>query len=262
MEQQHNHLHIHLAIFFSTLFSIYSIHKSWSHCPFNLYLTSIVIQRNTCVNIPTDGGNPSIKTMMIQGCYTTMETQSIQRTCSVDGSVCVENFNSFSVFIIHLLYFTVLPVVEDTMDHQPFHLDTIAADLLLHAGNKRVLVLPFGAFVIVSLPSEINRRWLVHVSLPLVVAEHHLAIQLQLKTSSQEQVYEDTSSPVGGRRWGCAAYLELQHPRAMPVGHIAPFDKELPFPAPSQRRGVGSIRGKVSRPRDRCGGGWVPPSPS
>lgn len=91
--------------------------------------------------------------------------------------------NSFALFIIDLLYFTVLPVVEDAMDHQPFHLDTIATDLLLHAGNKRVLVLPFGAFVIVTLPSKINRWWLVHVSLPLVVAEHHLAIQLQLRTS-------------------------------------------------------------------------------
>lgn len=190
----------------------------------------------------------------------TVDTRTCQ-TCSVDCSVCVENFNSFALFIIHLLYFAVLPVVEDAMDHQPFHLDTIATDLLLHAGNKRVLVLPFGAFVIVTLPSKINRWWLVHVSLPLVVAEHHLAIQLQLRTSSQEQVYEDTVSSVGRCWWECAVYLELQNPRAMPVGHIAPFDKELPFPAPSQWWGVRSIRGKVSRPRDRCGGGRVPPSP-
>lgn len=85
------------------------------------------------------------------------------------------------LYIIHLLQFVVLPVVEDTMDHQPFHLDPIATDLLLHAGDKRVLVLPFGAFVIVTFSSKINGRRLVHVRLPLVVAEHHLAIQLQLR---------------------------------------------------------------------------------
>lgn len=56
-------------------------------------------------------------------------------------------------------------------------------------------------------------------------------------------------------------YLELQHPGAVPVGHIAPFDKELPLPAACKRRGVRSISREVSRPRDRGGGGWLPPSP-
>lgn len=142
--------------------------------------------------------------MMIQGCCAIMEIQSIKRTCqtcSLDCGVCVGNVNSLVLFIVHLSYFTVLPVVENAMDHQPFHLDTIATDLLLHASDKRVLVLPFGAFVIITLPSKINRRWLVHVSLPLVVAEHHLAIQLQLRMSSQEQVCEDTVSSVGRCCW-------------------------------------------------------------
>lgn len=98
--------------------------------------------------------------------------------------------------MMHLFYSIVLPVVEDAMDHQPLHLDTVAADLLLHAGNKRVLVLPLAAFIVITLPSEIDRWWLVHVGLPLVVTEHHLAVQLQLRVEGKEQVHEDIiSSP-------------------------------------------------------------------
>lgn len=77
-------------------------------------------------------------------------------------------------------------MVEDTVDHQPFHLDSIAVKLLLHVDKERILVLPLGAFVIITLPSKINRWWFIHVSLPLVVTEHHLTIQLQLRTSSRE----------------------------------------------------------------------------
>lgn len=73
------------------------------------------------------------------------------------------------------------------MDHQPLHLDAVAADLLLHAGDERVLVLPFAAFIIVALPAEIDRWRLVHVGLPLVVTEHHLAVQLQLRVGGKEQ---------------------------------------------------------------------------
>lgn len=109
------------------------------------------------------------------------------------------NFNSFAWYIMHRLSSIVLPVVEDAVDHQPLHLDTVAADLLLHAGNKRVLVLPFAAFIIITLPSEIDRWWLVHVGLPLVVPEHHLAVQLQLRAEGKEQVSEDiVSSPQRG----------------------------------------------------------------
>lgn len=92
------------------------------------------------------------------------------------------------------------------MDHQPFHLDAIATDLLLHASDKRVLVLPFGAFVVIALASEINRRRLVHVGLPLVVAEHHLAIQLQLRTkavksrSMRTQPHLEVDAVGSGRR--------------------------------------------------------------
>lgn len=72
------------------------------------------------------------------------------------------------------------------MDHQPFHLDAITIKLLLHVDKERILVFPLGAFVIIALASKIDRRRLVHVSLPLVVPEHHLAIQLQLQANSRE----------------------------------------------------------------------------
>lgn len=141
-----------------------------------------------------DSCNLSITTMTIQGCHTKTEVVNTkgQAMHEVWTAVCVENVNSIALYIMHLLHFIVLPVVEDAMDHQPLHLDTIATDLLLHAGNKRVLVLPFGALIIITLPSEIDGRWLVHVSLPLVVTEHHLAIQLQLRVNGKEQIYEDT----------------------------------------------------------------------
>lgn len=57
------------------------------------------------------------------------------------------------------------------------------------------------------------------------------------------------------------SYLQLQHPGAVPVGHIAPFDKELPLPAARQRWGIRSISRQVSRPGDRCGGWRLPPAP-
>lgn len=82
---------------------------------------------------------------------------------------------------------SVLPVVEDTVYHQPFHLDSIAVKLLLHVDKERILVLPLCTFIIITLPSKINRRWFVHVSLSLVVTEHHLAIQLQLWEGSREE---------------------------------------------------------------------------
>ncbi len=77
-------------------------------------------------------------------------------------------------------------MIEDAVDHQPLHLDSIAVKLLLHMNKERILVLPLCAFVIITLTSEIHRRWFIHVSLSLVITEHHLAIQLQLRTSSRE----------------------------------------------------------------------------
>lgn len=50
----------------------------------------------------------------------------------------------------------VLPVVEDAVDHQPFHLDSKAAKLLIHVDKQRVLVLPLSALVIITLNSKIH----------------------------------------------------------------------------------------------------------
>lgn len=71
-------------------------------------------------------------------------------------------------------------MVKDTVDHQPLQLDSKTAKLFLHVDKERIFVLPFGAFVIVPLAAKVHRRRFIHVSLPLVVAEHHLAVQLQL----------------------------------------------------------------------------------
>ncbi len=83
----------------------------------------------------------------------------------------------------------VVPVVEDAVDHQPLHFDAIAVKLLLHVDKERILVLPLGAFDIVTITSEIHRGRFVHVSLPLVVTEHHLAVQLQLRTTTGKSEY-------------------------------------------------------------------------
>lgn len=80
----------------------------------------------------------------------------------------------------------VLPVVEDAVNHQPLHFDSITVKLLLHMDKERIFVLPLGAFVIITLASKIHRRRFVHVSFPLVVTEHHLAVQLQLWRSGGE----------------------------------------------------------------------------
>lgn len=77
-------------------------------------------------------------------------------------------------------------MVKDAVDHQPLHLYSITAKLLLHVHKEGILVLPLGALVIVALTSKVSRRRLVHVGLPLIVAEHHLAVQLQLGKSEQD----------------------------------------------------------------------------
>lgn len=159
-----------------------------------------------------------------------------------------------------------LPVVKDAVYHQPLHLDSIAVKLLLHMDKKRILVLPLGALAIITLYSKIHRWRFVHVSLPLVVTEHHLAVQLQLRTSGQRSrisrlsntgfmyitekwptyahMQQNTPQPqlhVDAKLSDFVSYLQLQHPGAVPVGHIAPFDKELPLPAARQRWGIRSV---------------------
>lgn len=82
----------------------------------------------------------------------------------------------------------VLPVVEDAVDHQPLHLDSVTVKLLFHVDKERIFVLPLGALVIITFASKVHRGRFVHVSLPLVVTEHHLAVQLQLEKSDREEV--------------------------------------------------------------------------
>ena len=77
-------------------------------------------------------------------------------------------------------------MVEDAMDHQPLHLDSITVKFLLHVDKERIFILPLGAFVFITLTAKIHRRRFVHVSLSLVVAEHHLAVQFKLRKSSRE----------------------------------------------------------------------------
>lgn len=52
--------------------------------------------------------------------------------------------------------------------------------------KERVLVLPLGALALVALASKVHGRGFVHVRLPLVVTEHHLAVQLQLVVRDRE----------------------------------------------------------------------------
>jgi len=70
-------------------------------------------------------------------------------------------------------------VVDDAVDHHPLHFDSIAVKLCLHLDKDRILVLPLGAYVFIPL-TKVDRHRFVHVGLPLVVAEHDLAVQLQL----------------------------------------------------------------------------------
>ena len=83
-------------------------------------------------------------------------------------------------------------MVEDAVDHQPLHLDSVAAELLLHVDEERIFVLPLVAFVFVTLASSVYRRRFVHVGLPLVVTKHHLTVQLQLGTSDGRKEREET----------------------------------------------------------------------
>lgn len=76
-------------------------------------------------------------------------------------------------------------MVEHAVDHQPLHLDSVTVKLLFHVDKEGVFVLPLCALVVVALPSKICRWRLVHVSLSLVVAEHHLTVELQLRTKQQ-----------------------------------------------------------------------------
>lgn len=136
-------------------------------------------------------------------------------------------------------------MVEDTVDHQPFHLDAETIKLLLHVDKERILVLPLGAFVIVALPSKIHRWWLVHVSLPLVVPEHHLTIQLQLQANSrdaeertagfvrvsQRGTEKSTFSTAGGNRFRDFAVPVAPAPRSSASRTSCTISQRTPSPS-------------------------------
>ena len=75
---------------------------------------------------------------------------------------------------------STLPVVENTVDHHPLHLDAVTVVFLLHLSIDGVFDLTFVALLLFTLDTKVNGRGLVHVVLALVVAEHHLTVQLQL----------------------------------------------------------------------------------
>lgn len=80
-----------------------------------------------------------------------------------------------------------IPVVKNAVDHHPLHLYAIAIIFLLHLCVDRVFVFAFVALVLVTLNTKVNRWGLVHVVLTLVVAEHHLTVQLQLDWDRQRE---------------------------------------------------------------------------
>lgn len=80
---------------------------------------------------------------------------------------------------------SMVPVVENSVDHHPLRFYPIAIEAFLHLCKLRVLVLSLSALLFVT--TEIPRRWLIHIVLALIVSEHHLTVQLQLQAESGHQ---------------------------------------------------------------------------
>lgn len=72
------------------------------------------------------------------------------------------------------------------MNHQPLHLNPKAEVFLLQMFIHGVLALPLDTLVLLSFPKVDGGR-LLHVVLPLVVPEHHLAVQLQLHNMHEKK---------------------------------------------------------------------------
>ncbi len=85
-------------------------------------------------------------------------------------------------------------MVEDAVDHQPLKLDSKAEVFLLQLCIHGVLVLPLNALVLLSI-AKVDGRRLIHVVLPLVVSEHHLAMELKLE-GRERKVREEMSGHV------------------------------------------------------------------
>lgn len=145
------------------------------------------------------------------------------------------------------------------MDHQPLHLDPKAEVFLLQLGVHGVLVLPLHALVLLAV-AEVDGRRLVHVVLPLVVPEHHLAVKLELRERRRGEVRRDFPCR-SSETPGFPTHLQLCDPGAVPVRHVGPLGEELPLRAPCQRGGIGGVGREVWRAGDWCGGRSVAPPP-
>lgn len=80
------------------------------------------------------------------------------------------------------------------MDHQPLKLDPEAEVFLFQLGVHGVLVLPLNALVLFSV-AKVNGRRFVHVVLPLVVPEHHLAMELELVGGGEKMRKRENVQP-------------------------------------------------------------------
>lgn len=73
------------------------------------------------------------------------------------------------------------PVIEDAVNHHPLHLDAKAVILLLHLGIDGVFVLPFFTLIFITFTSKVYGWGFIHIILALVISEHHLTMQFQLR---------------------------------------------------------------------------------
>lgn len=156
-------------------------------------------------------------------------------------------------------------MVQDAVDHQPLHLDPKAEVFLLQLGVHGVLVLPLHALVLLAV-TKVDGRRLVHVVLPLVVSEHHLAVKLELRERKEKKNKKTRRSEKGFSRRSSETpsfptHLQLRDPGAVPIRHVGPLGEELPLRAPCQRGGIGGVGREVRRAGHRCGGGSVAPPP-
>lgn len=164
-----------------------------------------------------------------------------------------------------------VPVVEDSVDHHPLGFYPIAIEAFLHLCKFRILVLPFSALLFIT--TEVPRGWLIHIILPLIVSEHHLTVQLQLR-AEREVSFQGvlfcslllstrlfSHCPLPRISGPPQVYLQLRHPGAVPIRHALPFHKELPLWPPLQGLGGRSIGISIWGPRHWCGRWWLTPLP-
>lgn len=139
-------------------------------------------------------------------------------------------------------------MIKDPVDHHPLRLDSISIEALLHLSIFGVLIFSLSALLL--FPSEVPWGRLIHIIFALIVTKHDLAVQLQLESGQKQLVgvFHPTIQNISPQLFTLmtwlesSTYLQLWHPRAVPVGHALPFDKELPFRPTLQRLRGRSIR--------------------